>query len=68
MFIQAAIAESNGNVRLEVKVANSVRSLKMQRKNRKSYSKKLFSLNSSVMDNNFNTYKTVNIQIIKLVF
>jgi hypothetical protein len=32
-------------------------------KNRKDYSKKLFRLNSSVMDDNHETYKTANIKI-----
>jgi hypothetical protein len=41
-------------------------SLKMLWKNRKYYSKKLFSLNSSVMDDNHDTYKTANIKINQL--
>jgi hypothetical protein len=32
------------------------------------YSKKLFSLNSSVMDDNYDTYKTANIEINQLFF
>ena len=37
--------------------------MKMLQKNRKYYSKKLFSLNSSVMDDDYDTYKTANIEI-----
>jgi hypothetical protein len=64
-FHKAAIMKSNGNVRL-MRSSSKQRSLKMLWKNRKYYSKKLFSLNSGVMDDNHDTYKTANIKIIQL--
>jgi hypothetical protein len=44
------------------------RLLKMLWKSRKCYNKILFSLNSSVMDDNYDTFKTANNEIIQLFF
>jgi hypothetical protein len=63
-FHKAAIVKSNGNVRLEAKVATAFIENAME----KTASKKLFRLISSVMDDNHDTYKTANIKITQLFF
>jgi hypothetical protein len=64
---KAAIAEPNGNVRLEVKVANSVHK-KCYGKTASIIVQKLVSLNPNVLDDNYDTYTTENTEIIQLSF
>jgi hypothetical protein len=59
---RAAIAESNGYQN------SQQRSSKMLWKKRKYYSKRLVSLNSSVTDDNYDTYKIAIIEINQLSF